>query len=305
MFARPVADMSSIVGDPVTRIIPLVDERVYCLPSSYAVDGRVSWHDPEARGWATFNCYLFTGDDGAVLVDTGLTIHRDAVLAQLTELITPDMPLEIMHLRQGEFDSTCNTVPIVERFNVTGIHGIVEGGHLWADFLPTPARSAALLAKLDAVDHSKFAARPEVPVGSSGWELLIVDPPLRLLNTFWLYDPKSKTMLTSDVFSHLIARSPAGPWQVGGDDPQPDDLTVRDHLLGTRFWWLQGAELDYIRQGLKRQFSEREVVNIGPSFGSMIRGAAAVEAHVVQLDRVLGTLAKTTTADAGRGVRQQ
>lgn len=288
------------MGDPVSRIITLKDGRVHCLPNAYAVDGRVSWHGSQARGWAPFNCFLFTGRDGAVLVDTGLTVHRDAVIAQLNALIDRDTPLRIMHLRQGEFDSVCNTLPIVERFNVVGIHGLVHGGWLWTDLLPVRDDDSVLRSKLDKVAYEKFKANPVVAVDSS-WELKIVDPVMRLLNTFWLYDAASRTMLTSDVFTYLVAGSPAGPWQVGVDDPLPRPEVVREHLIDTRFWWLPGADTDTLRRGLDEHFETNEVETIAPSFGSIIRGAAAVEAHRALLDEVLSELGQArATADVGR-----
>lgn len=282
--------MSTVIADPVSRIIPLKAGRAYCLPSSYAVDGRVSWHDPEARGYATFNCYLFVGEDGAVLVDTGLTVHRDSVLAQIDELVGPDLPLTIMHLRQGEFDSVCNTIPIVDRFNVTGVHGLVYGGYVWADLLAVENNNEPLQRKLDGLNYDKFMERPTVPVGTSGWELVSSVPALRLLNTFWMYDPESRTMMTSDVFTYLVAEEPTGPWQVDSSDPLPSVRVVKDHLLTTRFWWLAGAKTDYIRKGLDDLFERHEVENIAPSFGSIIRGADAVREHRALLDQCLSEL---------------
>ena len=96
-----------------SRIVTLADDRLYALPNPYQLDGRVSTHPPEARGFAPMNSYLVVEDDRALLLDTGWSVHQDTLLAQLDSLLDPSMTLSIWPIRIQEFTSVCNTRAVV------------------------------------------------------------------------------------------------------------------------------------------------------------------------------------------------
>src|SRR5206468_11786912 len=125
--------------------LTLADDRLYALSNPYAVDGRVSWHAPHVRGVAPMNCYVLREPRAALLVDTGLSVHEQAILEQLESCVGHDCELSLFLLRQGEFDSICNLLPIVDAFRVRTVYGQFEEALRWGDVRPgrsLPDRSA-------------------------------------------------------------------------------------------------------------------------------------------------------------------
>jgi glyoxylase-like metal-dependent hydrolase (beta-lactamase superfamily II) len=263
----------------------------FALSHTYEIDGRVSWHPPAVRGTGCVNCYFLRDGDDVVLVDTGLSVHQRELVEDLEALDVADAArLSLILLRQGEFDSICNAVPIMRKYDVDRIFGLFDDGHLWADFREDVAvpTSGAAAAHFEPARQGVRLGRDD-RIAFGGRELEAFFPPLRLLNTYWLYDPATLTLFTSDVFTHRLPESPRGPFAVG-DDRRTDADEVRAQLLETRYWWLAGAELDRIRAELAAIFEGREIQTIAPSFGCVIDGTDAVALHYGLLDEVLADL---------------
>src|SRR5262245_3912194 len=86
---------------------------VFGLVNTYELDGRPSSHPIEARGYTTMNCYLVLEGDRAVLINTGYSVHDEALQAQL-EALMGDRPLDLV-LPRVEFPSFCNARSIADR----------------------------------------------------------------------------------------------------------------------------------------------------------------------------------------------
>lgn len=269
-------------------VLTLGDPRLSVISNPYAVDGRVSWHAPDVRGFAPSNVYVLREGTRALVVDTGLTVHRAAVLADLEVALDGVDDVEVFTLRQGEFDSICNLLPIVERFGVRTVHGQFEEALRWADFDPVSLLHPLPAAIRDGVETNIVSRRAELSLGGDR-TLLVVRPSLRLLTTHWIYDAATRTLMTSDAFGYAVASTLDGPWLVTEDD---DDLTGDDvlrHLLGTRFWWLADSEVSELREelaGLAALGAEA----IAPAFGRPLLGADVVARHWDLLDRALVAL---------------
>lgn len=284
------------------HITTLVEGKLYALSHAYEVDGRVSWHARKARGFAPMNCYLFLEEDRALLVDTGMTVHEDGILDQLQRVLEPSTELSIFLLRQGEFDSISNVIPISEAFNVKAIYGVFEGGYLWADFRPEHSGpNGEHRGGLEHIAARRIRRENLIELGDEGRRnLQAFFPPLRLLNTCWVYDQKTRTLLTSDAFSHVLGSDPSEPWIVTAED---DDTTVdimRDHLLETRYWWLAGARTDRIRSELAQVFDRYQVDTIAPAFGYILRGREVVDRHYLMLDSILADVGEVSISTSER-----
>lgn len=264
--------------------------RLSALLNVYPVDGRVSWHPPGARGFATMNCYLLVAGDHVVLCDTGLTIHREALLAQLRASLQPSQELSLLLLRQGEFDSMCNLAPIVKELEVKAIHGQYADAPEWADIHGDP----------DLRMSNDFDGKPPTLVPSSR-DVISVDPDgerqldifvpaLRLLGTYWVYDRETRTLFTSDSFSYAIRPDASGPWVLTEDSDATTSEQIEEHLVGTRYWWLPGAKVDGIRADLAQVFEDRPIERIAPGFGCILEGRSVVERHYAMVDDVVRRL---------------
>jgi hypothetical protein len=76
------------------RILPISSERLVALVHPYELDGRVSSHPLDERGFSTMNCYLFLEDEHALLYSTGYSVHEQALMTQSTPSINACRPTQ-------------------------------------------------------------------------------------------------------------------------------------------------------------------------------------------------------------------
>jgi hypothetical protein len=274
------------------------DGRLLALSHPYAVDGTVSWHGANARGFAPINCYVLVESDSALLVETGLGIHQDALFAEIEESVG-DRELSLLLLRQGEFDSVFNLLPIVHRFAPKVIYGQYETPLSWGNFRNDIRMSSAgtityqgesrTFEELEAVTLSRSAV---ISLGRGHARILdVFRPELLLLNTHWVYDAATGTLFTSDSFAHVVLPSADAGWVVTAQNDATTAEDVADHLRSGRFWWLAGAQLDAVRRDVAGIFERYEVETIAPAYGAILQGADVVRRHVALLDDALAEFA--------------
>lgn len=271
------------------------------LANPYPVDGRVSWHPQGARGYAAALCYLVLADDEALLVDTGLPVHEDSVLEQIRSALPAGSGLSIVHTRTGDFNCIGNTVQIVREFEIGRLYGSRFGpsGEMFS-FRPGRLR---LDPDRDKYLSAGLASRDSITLGSAGKR--VVDayvPELRLINTHWLYDRSTGTLFSSDFFSFVIRNEVGGPWVVR-DEGELDLESVDEHLLATRYWWLDGAWSEPLRADLEEFFSINQVKTIAPAYGAVISGARLVEQVVERTIDVIASVGHSGVRPKAEGIR--
>lgn len=175
--------------DVTTRPTVVVPGKLYSAGGMITLDGRLSWAPANARGWQPAHTYVRLLDDRALVIDPGLAAFQDDVVAGLASLLPSGMEVEVLFSR-ARHDCIGNLGALVEAFDVTRIY---TGGVL----NPFDAFSAAPL--IDT--RSRRTAVLRSPDES---HLEILHPALRILTTFWSYDPELKTIFTSDAFTHAI-----------------------------------------------------------------------------------------------------
>ena len=258
------------------------------LANPYPVDGRVTWHPPEARGFAPMNTYVLLEGDSALIIDTGISVHTGALLEQLAVVLPPSAEIAVLHTRIGEYTTISNTVPIAERFRVATIHSEQQDSPRWVDFRPGHGRDVGDLDALAGTRIQLFVVPDTIAVDAAATRVLdIFHATLRLLPTSWIYDRRTRTLFTSDVFSHGLRARPDGRWLLTDADDETTLDSMRRHLLATRYWWLAGARLEDIRASLADTFARYEVETIAPDFGCVLSGRELVGRHVEMLDMIL------------------
>ena len=270
-----------------STITEIVQGKVFALRNTFSLDGRVSAYPDAARGYAISNCYLLKEDDGAVLLDTGAAVLESSIIHQLKSLIDDDMPLSLFPLRINEFMSVGNAMSIARNFNVVDCYARVPDVQDWLDF--ESSNSYKNETKRPAIPTNSLAAAPDCQVGKSGHRRLqAFSAPIRLISTFWVYDESTKTLFSSDMFSHIWREEESGPWVVKDEiDDVSSSPFVRSFLLNTRYWWLEGASIDPLRQNVKKVFQQYEIDIIAPAFGAIFSGKKNVENQFAILDEVL------------------
>ena len=110
--------------------------------------------------------------------------------------------------------------------------------------------------------------------------------PIRLIATRWLYDRATRTLFSSDMFTHVWRGRAEGALDRHRGGRRSDLVTceLRSFLLNTRYWWLEGAPTDSIRRGIGDVFDKYDVETIAPGYGCMLRGRKVVARHYQMLD---------------------
>jgi hypothetical protein len=265
---------STAVGQQAARnrAIEVHPGRLYALGGSVERDGRLSWVAPDATGHEPLNCYLLTGSEGALLIDTGAAVHAEHILAQLRSVLPAGARLSIL-LTRTEMDCPLNVPAIEALYDVEMVR--FTGGVT----IPRGARNAAV-ERFGVADYRTITLE-----AAPGIELEICTPRLKLLPTLWPFDPLSKTLFTSDSFSYAGWDAPDGELLLNEPDgPNPD--VVRASLL-TKFAYFARANTRPIADDLRAIFERWDVDAIAPVHGRVIHGRETVARHVDVMERVL------------------
>ena len=271
-------------------VAALADGRLYALQNPFVLDGRVSSYAASARGYSSANCYLVTEPDAAMLIDTGFGKDEPTIRAQVESLIAPRLPLSLFPLRLNEFMSINNVETFAGHFNVETCYTSNIDAALWFDFgAKTDGRDVLASMKVTAVTRSDV-----IKLGAGGRTIEVMNAPIRLIATRWLYDRATRTLFTSDLFTHVWRDAETGPWVVTDADNDPTSQSdVRSHMLNTRYWWLEGAPTDAIRRGIDKIFDSCDVETIAPGYGCILRGRNVVARHYRMLDEFLKSCDKS------------
>lgn len=233
----------------------LIGDRVHRLGANIVLDENVSWCPPGTRTIQPVNCYLIKGDNGSVLVDTGIRLHEAEIIRQLDSLLDPGERLAVV-LTRTEMECCLNLPAIEARFNVESVW--YTGGITVPRMTASPQRimvNPGTSREVEVID---------------GLTLEFVSPLMRLLPTLWIFDPVSKVLLTSDAFTH---RSPGSSRSSGS--------SAAAGLQ--KFQWFAQADTRDIARDVEEVILRREVAAIGPGYGEPIVGASESAAEAGEL----------------------
>jgi len=265
-------------------VASLADDQLYALQNPFALDGRVSAYPASARGFSVANSYLLTQPDGAMLIDTGFGKDEPAIRAQIESLIAPGLPFSMFPLRLNEFMSINNVESLAGHFNIETCYTSNPDAALWFDF----GARADGRSLLDQMTVTPVTRADTIRLGRLGREIDVMQAPIRLIATRWLYDRATRTLFSSDLFTHVWREAATGPWIVQDSDNDPTTTRdIRSFMLNTRYWWLEGAPTDSIRRGIGEVFDKFDVETIAPGYGCVLRGRNVVARHYAMLDAFL------------------
>ncbi len=277
---RKARELSGFTGG----IAALADDRLYALQHFFPLDGRVSSYPASARGFSVANCYLVTQPDAALLIDTGFGKDEPALRAEIAPVIAPGLPLSMFPLRLNEFMSINNVESFAGHFNIDQCYTSNPDAALWFDF-GTRADGRSIL---DAMKVTAVTRADTIELGKAGRAIDVMQAPIRLIATRWLYDRATRTLFSSDMFTHVWRDNAAGPWIVTEADEDASTIAhVRSFMLNTRYWWLEGVRTDAMRRGIGEIFDKYDIETIAPGYGCILRGRDLVARHYRMLDEVL------------------
>jgi flavorubredoxin len=277
-------------------VITLHGGRLTVLANPIELDGRVAWYPGAVRGFTASNSYLLTEGTDTLMVDTGVTVHRDALIDQVREHL-PGGGLSIVYTRIAEFAAICNTTALAEQVPVEALYAPFDGALGWVEFRPRADRPPAPAWASGRAPESRVISWEDgVAIGKGGRRLRPIRPPLRLIPSQWHYDDGTKTLFSGDTFTNTWRPMPNGPWLLDDDVSGSEPEAVRDHLLA-RFWWLASAEfLSDVQRALEDVFTAHEIETIAPGYGCVIDGRAQVERQYQLMQDAIGGLGRRAAA---------
>ena len=269
-------------------IATMAEGKLYALQHRFALDGRVSSYPMSARGYSVVNSYLLKQSDTAMLIDTGFGKDEPAIRGEIESLIAPGSPLSLFPLRLNEFMSINNVATFAGHFNVDQCYTSNPDAALWFDFGTDNSRNI-----LDAMTVNAVTRADTIELGKHGRAIDVMQAPIRLIATRWLYDRATKTLFASDMFTHVWRDRADGPWIVTDADDTTTAKDLRSFMLNTRYWWLEGAPTDSIRRGIDAVFDKYDIETIAPGYGCVLRGRNVVARHYRMLDEFLASCDKS------------
>ena len=275
-----------------SHIATLAEGQLYALQNVIELDGRVSAYPADARGYSVSNCYLIKQGDAALLLDSGLSAHEAAIIAQIRSLTTADTRLSVFPLRINEYMSVCNVEAIAEAFNVEQCYSGNPDAALWVDF---GRRSDGDQSRPYSLKTTLVTRAETLHVGGDARPIEVFQAPVRLINTRWMYDGATRTLFTSDSFSQHWSARADGPWIMALDEDSTA-AHLQSFLLNTRYWWLEGGKTTELRRKLAAIVEKYEIDTIAPGYGRILRGRAMVERQFAMFDEVLARLDKDVIA---------
>ena len=278
--AERQGDATTGTTGPIATLAP---GKLYALQHPYPLDGRVSSYPASARGFSVANSYLLTQSDAAMLIDTGFGKDEPAIRGEIEQLIAPGLPLSLFPLRLNEFMSINNVEAFAGHFNVEQCYTSNTDAALWFDF----GASANGRRILDGMPITAVTRSETIELGKSGRSIDVMAAPVRLIATRWLYDRATRTLFSSDMFTHVWRAREEGPWIVTEDDDLTCAREMRSFLLNTRYWWLEGAPTASIRRAIAEVFERCDVETVAPGYGCILHGRSVVARHAAMLDEVL------------------
>jgi flavorubredoxin len=264
-------------------VATMADGQLYALQNQFPLDGRISSYPASARGFSVANSYMLTQPDAALLIDTGFGKDEPVIRAQIESLIEPGLPLSMFPLRLNEFMSINNVETFAGHFNVKTCYTSNIDAALWFDF-GAKDEGRDILKKMNVTAVTRADV---IELGKQDRKIDVMQAPIRLIATRWLYDRNTRTLFSSDLFTGIWRDTAEGPWIVTEADDTSTLSDMRSFMLNTRYWWLEGAPTDSIRRGIDVVFEKYDVETIAPGYGCILSGRKVVERHYKMLDEFL------------------
>lgn len=254
----------------MSRVERVADD-ILVLTDLVPIDGRVSWIPPNAKGVEPYNAYVVLSDDRALLIDTGVALHEESLLGTLRNVIGSRQL--VVWITRIELDNLGNLARIIEDFpgvqvitgNVVPLFKLVHISETIAP--PLPARRILIGNNLAEFGFAR---------------LRIYEALIRTLGSTWLWDDKTRTLFTTDIFcTDMMERADQSVLrrdEVGFQTAEQ----MREFIL-RKFDWLAPADTTPLRNAWTRFFSEIRPAVIAPIRGRVQVGeeiaARAIETY--------------------------
>ncbi|MEA3027535.1 MAG: hypothetical protein QOF91_2820 [Alphaproteobacteria bacterium] len=244
---------------------------LYALGGTVPADRPLSFFPERKRGWLSVQCYVLRDIDSFLVLDTGLTIHRDAIAEGLHALVG-DTSERVMVSTRREPDAIINLPWIVTDLRIQKVYA---GGELTPlDFFDKVDFASARAHIEASAGVTPASLMPGAIISVGRLQLEVLRTSLRVLFTNWFYEATTRTLFSSDSWGLLTSPESGLPRAVtpADADISPDAIV---EFLAVKFDWLMGINTAPIIADLEALVADRPIDRICPTYGSIIEGADA------------------------------
>ena len=255
-------------------ITMLVPDRLYRVGCVVRAE-RLSWLPADLEGFEPVNSYVLTDPNNCVFFEMGLPIARPA-LQQAVETLVGNRKVYVDFTRNeadciGNMGYILGTCP-----NPTLLYGTAGGILEWIN---DPA--VALL------EVRNFLGRIPIESAHNGESKDIgelrfewFDSAIKMmLMTQWAYEKSTKCLFTSEAFGFRHAPTMDSPVVIDSPRNLPSADSVAREIVA-RCNWMREADFPNIMTRVKSIFDEHDIEFLAPVHGCVIKGHAAIAAHV-------------------------
>ena len=275
----------------------LVPGRLYAVTGYLPADANVSWIPPGLSGVLGVSCYVVRDGTRALLVDTGLAVHRAEITAGLAAVFDGTTSRGMIMTRR-EPDAIINLPWLVERF---GLDPVYCGGVL------NPLDFFERIDEYNAAAHIHAVARAHVTWVAPGSSIEVgalraevVRTRLCVLPKKHVFERTTATLFGSDSWGAFAQDAPGRLGVLDRADPK----LRRDALgryLGHKFDWLMGIDTRSVADDVAA-LADLAPQRICSSSGCVIEGLELVRATILETAEAIASLARRPLRDRLAGM---
>lgn len=255
----------------ITELVPGRLYRIGCMVKAE----RLSWLAHDLPGYEPVNAYLLTDANNAIFFEMGLPIARPAIEKAVKTLIGNRRVF--VDFSRNEADCIGNMGYILGTCkNPTLIYGTAGGILEWIN--------DPHVSELEVLN---FLGRIPIESGKNGETKTVGDIEMTFLDagskmmlmTQWMFEKSTGTLFTSESFGWRHSPTLDTPVVVDSASGLPSVDTVAQEMVA-RMNWMRESSYPKVIDRFTSIFKQYDVQMIAPVHGRVIKGRAAVAAHV-------------------------
>ena len=268
-------------------------------PGIFAIGGTIpasrptTWMMPGLSGHLAVSCYALRDGDDLFLIDAGLSVHRDAILAALDEAARGTSHREMIMSRR-EPDAIVNLPAAVDRL---GIDTVYCGGAISPlDFFER-VDEKNIEAHVYALSGRAVSwVRPGDTIRVGRMTVDVMPTRICVLPKNHFYERETRTLFGSDSWSFLGQDTASGLGVVRAIDERVSRRAVARYL-GHRFDWLKGVDSTPVQEEIAGLADSIPIDRICSAYGAVVEGRDVVAHLLAETVEALRLLAAEPMVD--------
>lgn len=282
-------------------VAELLSGRLFAVGDCVPASRPTTWIMPGLDGKLAVPCFVLKDSDTALLIDTGLAVHRRQIAQGLASVLDGPKVRSLIMTRR-EPDCIINLPWLIAEF---GIDPVFCGGVLSPlDFFERFEQKAAE-AHVQAIPRTGVTwLHPGATATVGNFRVQVLRAKLSVLPKSHLYEFATRTLFGSDTWGYLTQPDPGAPAVIRAID----DRLSRAHIsayLRHKFDWLLGIDTKPVEEELSELLEGYEIDRICPSYGCVIEGRNPVRHLLSETIAAVRTLSSEPPADRLRGFSRE